>query len=153
MVVGSYWQRFGRVRVTRRRLLLASAMTVAWGVAGCRESNRIPPLDVTPGSTPSPRARVSEGSRGGIFRAFNFDALALDTFDPHQTQFGPLYNMHSAVFSKVLKYDDEVQQTMSPDLADGMPEQVDELTYVIRLRRTARFHDTPRIRRLFPAVA
>lgn len=151
--MGSYWQRFVRVRLTRRRFLVASALAAAWGVTGCREGNRIPALEITPGATPSPRARIDEASRGGIYRAFNFDALAIDTFDPHQTQFGPLYNMHSAVFSKVLKYDDEVQQTMSPDLADGMPEQVDEVTYVIRLRRTARFHDTPRIRRLFPSVA
>lgn len=139
--------------MNRRRFLLASAMGAAVGLAGCRDESPIPPLDMTPGATATPRARIAEGSRGGVYRAFNFDALALDTFDPHQTQFGPVYNMHSAVFSKVLKYDDEVQQIMSPDLADGMPEQVDELTYVVRLRRTARFHDTPRIRRMFPSVA
>lgn len=150
--MGPYWPKLRGARLTRRRFLLTGVAAAA-GLAACREGQPIPPIDDTPSATPAARIAVREGSRGGLFRVFNFDALALDTFDPHQTQFGPLYNMHSAVFSKVLKYDDEVQQLMSPDLADGMPEVVDQLTYVIRLRAAPAFHDTPRIRRLFPALA
>jgi ABC-type transport system substrate-binding protein len=92
-------------------------------------------------------------TKGGIYRAFTFDALALDTFDPHQTQFGPMYSMHSAVFSKVLQYDDDANGVMSPDLADGMPEQPDKLTYIIKLRKGATFHDNARARQNFPNVA
>lgn len=88
-----------------------------------------------------------------MYRFFGFDPLALDTFDPHQTQFGPMYNMHSAVFSKVLQYDDDANQVMSTDLADGMPEQPDELTYVIKIRKGVKFHDNARARSNYPNVA
>ena len=64
-----------------------------------------------------------------------------------------MYNMHSAVFSKVLKYDDEVTQQLSADLADGMPEQPDQTTYIIKLRKGVKFHDSPRVRANFPTVA
>jgi hypothetical protein len=72
-------------------------------------------------------------------RNFSFDALALDTMDPHQTQFGPMYNMHSVVFSRVLQYDDEINGVIGPDLADGMPEQS-----LITSSRSAgrKFHDS-----------
>ena len=43
-------------------------------------------------------------------------------------------NMHSAVFSRLLRYDDERAGTIAPDLAAAMPEQPDETTYVITLR-------------------
>ena len=83
------------------------------------------------------------GTTGGTYRYFGFDALTLDSYDPHQTQFGPMYNLHSAVFSKVLTYLDEYQEIMAPDLSDGMPEQVDDVTYTITLRPNATYHDNP----------
>jgi ABC-type transport system substrate-binding protein len=108
----------------------------------------------TTGSKSGIRYELVEAKhRGGVYRDYSFDALALDTMDPHQTQFGPIYNMHSAVFSRVLQYDDEVEGTIGPDLADGMPETPDELTYVVKIRKGATFHDTPQIRADFPNTA
>ena len=69
-----------------------------------------------------------------------------DTLDPHVTQAGPIANVHSAIFSKLLQYDDERAGTIVPDLADGMPEQPDALTYIVRLRDGVKFHDTPAFR-------
>jgi dipeptide transport system substrate-binding protein len=112
--------------------------------------------DATPttGTKTGIRTELVEAKhRGGIHRNYSFDALALDTMDPHQTQFGPIYNMHSAVFSRVLQYDDEVDGTIGPDLAEGMPETPDEQTYVVKIRKGATFHDTPNVRANFATTA
>ena len=93
------------------------------------------------------------GSRGGTLRVFNFDAMQPDTLDPHRTQMGPVVDMHSAVFSKLLQYEDERAGTIVPDLCDGMPEQPDRMTYVIKLRDGVQFHDTPAFRLVHPTFA
>jgi peptide/nickel transport system substrate-binding protein len=95
---------------------------------------------------------VKEGSRGGVVRLYQYHALPPDIFDPHQTQLGPVYSMHAAVFSKVLRYDHIPTGVMVPDLAVSMPEVVDETTYVIQIRDGVRFHDTPRAQK-YPGLA
>lgn len=165
---GNYWDKIQASRITRRRMLAGTAVVGASAAAavvvGCGGGSSTPKTPAasggkTPaGSATQPPAGASlqtaaAKTRGGIYRSFTFDALALDTYDPHQTQFGPMYNMHAAVFSKVLQYDDDVNQIISPDLADGMPEQPDKLTYVIKIRKGAKFHDTQRVRQNFPAAA
>jgi peptide/nickel transport system substrate-binding protein len=101
--------------------------------------------DVSPGFyNPIQLEPVKEGSRGGILRWFGYDALPPDSFDPYQTQFGPVYSMHSSVFSKVLQYDAIPSGVIVPDLAVSMPEVVDQTTYVIQIRDGVRFHDSPR---------
>lgn len=92
-------------------------------------------------------------TRGGTLRVYNFDAGTYDSLDPHLTQMGTVANMHSAVFSKLLRYDDEVAGTIAPDLASAMPEQPDAQTYIIRLRDGASFHDTPKLRTAYPHAA
>ncbi|MGB6837183.1 MAG: ABC transporter substrate-binding protein [Dehalococcoidia bacterium] len=157
---GGSWH---RRRFSRRRLL-GGALAMGAGAAGlaltgCAEEEEVGPgtPEATPEATPTGLEPVQ--TRGGHFRTFEYDAMALDTFDPYQTQFGPLYNTHGSIFSKVLQYDDEVEQVMSPDLCagpdggPGMPEQPDEQTYIIRIRPNVFFHDTPQIRENYPQVA
>lgn len=162
MRADNYWKRLREGRVSRRRLL-AGAATAGAGAAGLAlvgcggegEDGTAEPTAVTTGQPPLEPVVT----RGGTVRSFNYDSLVLDTRDPHQTRLGPMYNIQSRVFSKILNYFDEFQQIMWPDLSagadggPGMPEQVDELTYIIRLRPNARFHDTPTIRRDFPQTA
>jgi len=157
----SYWRKVQEARVSRRRMLAGGAALGAGAaglaLVGCSSSSS-GTKTTTSGNAPaaaSPTAAQSTPAKstGGIFRAFGFDALALDTFDPHQTQFGPMYNMHSAVFSKVLKYDDDAAAIMSTDLAESMPEQPDQLTYVIKLRKGVKFHSNSRAQQNFPNVA
>jgi ABC-type transport system substrate-binding protein len=88
------------------------------------------------------------GDSGGgdnFLRFTGFDALVLDTFDPHLTQFGPIYSGHSAVFSKLYKYVSHSEQIMVPDLAEDFPEIVGDpnapTEFIIRLRQGVRFHD------------
>ena len=158
----SYWQKFRRARLSRRRFLGGAVATglgaAGLAAAGCAEEEE-EERAVAPTPKTTPAAYEPCTTPGGWTRAFGWDPISLDTHDPHQTQFGPMYTMHAAVFSKVLNYEDDVNQVMYPDLSadpDGnpaMPEQVDEETYIIRVRPTARFQDTPEIRKNFPELA
>ena len=140
-------------RISRRQFLASSAATLAAAsaaaVVGCARKR-------SPGAGPSRRAEqplLPVTTRGGVLRAYDFDALAADSLDPHLTQMGPVANVHAAVFSRILRYDDERAGTLVPDLAAAMPEQPDATTYVITLRDGVKFHDTPKFRAAFPQVA
>ncbi len=156
----SYWRRLQEARVSRRRVLAGGAALGA-GVAGlamvgCDSGgggSKTTTTGTAPAATPTAAQSAPVKSKGGVYRYFGFEALALDTFDPHQTQFGPMYSMHASVFSKVLKYDDDASGVMSTDLADGMPEQPDKLTYIIKIRKGVKFHSNPRAQQNFPNVA
>src|SRR3990172_4622724 len=168
MAESNYWKNFWRKRVTRRRLLggvvLGGSGLAAAGIVGCggggtttNGNGKVTPpsgSDDFWGGYPSDidiadaRRRwepMPEGMNGGMLRFTGFDALVLDTFDPHLTQFGPLYSGHSAVFSKLYKYASHEAQISEPDLADGMPEVIGDpnapTEYVIKLRRGVKFHD------------
>ena len=173
----NYWQRLQRKRLSRRRLL-GSAAAGGVGVAGLAivgcgddddddddddveptEAETEAPDDDDEEPTAEPTEEEPEitlepvGTTGGTFRYFGFDALTLDSFDPHQTQFGPIYNLHSAVFSKVLTYLDDYNEVIAPDLSEGMPEQVDDVTYTIVLRPNATYHDNPSLQAASDLVA
>lgn len=140
-------------RVTRRRFLGTTGALAAGAAAyvgvGCGDG-KARPAPASPATAAPSVAPVA--SRGGVLRVYNFDATVQDTLDPHLTLMGPVANVHSAVFSKLYKYEDERAGTLSPDLADGMPEQPDELTYIIKLRDGVRFHDAAHFRYLHPHV-
>ena len=159
----NYWTRLRAQRFSRRRLL-AGAVAAGAGAAGLAAvgcgGGEEGPATASPTAAPSGRSPLTTvGSRGGTYRSFNYDSLVLDTRDPHQTRLGPMMTTQSYIFSKVLNYFDEIQQIMWPDLSSdaqgnpAMPEQVDNLTYVIRLRPNARFHDTAKIRQDWPNTA
>jgi len=139
-------------RITRRTFLAATlAAGAAGGAAAITGYVRSRGGDDDSKSISVPL--LAAGSRGGTLRAFNFDALQPDTLDPHRTAMGPIVDMHSAVFSKLLQYDDERSGTIVPDLCDGMPEQPDKSTYIIRLRQGVQFHDTEAFRFVHPQSA
>ncbi len=162
MEESNYWKRLAKRRLSRRRVL-AGAASVGAGLAalslvGCEEeAEKAATPTASPLATPSPAAGLRPlepaRSRGGILRWTGFDPLPLDTLDPHQTQLGPLFNMHSAVFSKVLKYEDVAEGIIGTDLAETMPETPDNLTYVVKIRPNVRFHDSEKIRKDFPQLA
>jgi peptide/nickel transport system substrate-binding protein len=150
-------------RLSRRRLL-AGAVAAGAGAAGlaatgCGGGEEGPAAASPTAAAGGQPALTTVGSRGGTYRGFNYDSLVLDTRDPHQTRLGPMMTTQSYIFSKVLNYFDEIQQIMWPDLSSdaqgkpAMPEQVDNLTYIISIRPNARFHDTPQIRRDWPDTA
>jgi peptide/nickel transport system substrate-binding protein len=168
----NYWKQWAKRRLSRRRLLrgaagLGAGLAVA-SVVGCGGGNGGPAATAgpsgtaaatgTPGATGTPAPTGTPTlepakTRGGTIRWFGLDPLTLDTLDPHQTQLAAVYNMQGAVFSKVLKYDDEYEGLIGTDLAEAVPEVVDKTTYVIKIRPNVFFHDTERIRKDFPQVA
>jgi ABC-type transport system substrate-binding protein len=112
------------------------------------------PVDGRQTFTPAP-----QDSRGDFLTYIGFDAVVLDRYDPHQTQFGPMYSNQSAIFSKLYRYashEEPVWDNIYPDLAESAPEMIggdapDE--YVITLRKGVKFHDTDKIRSNFPDLA
>ncbi|HEV8575120.1 MAG TPA: ABC transporter substrate-binding protein [Dehalococcoidia bacterium] len=177
----TYWNRFWRRRLSRRRLLSSAALTggglAAAAVVGCGgdESGtetstgggavaglgddlegEVPEfIDARREAIPAP-----EGSRGGTLRYQGFDPVVLDRHDPHQTQFGPMYANLSSVFSKLYMYTSHYEPTWEnivPDLAESAPEMVEAppetLTYVVKLRKGVKFHNTDAIRGRFPNLA
>jgi ABC-type transport system substrate-binding protein len=177
----AYWSRWAKRRLSRRRLLAgaagAGAGLAALSLVGCGggEEGTSPTPGASPAASPvgsavataagepgtvfhrwgdGPHpALVAATASGGVHRCFGYEPMTLDTFDPHQTQFGPTYSMHSLVFSKVLKYWDAYHGIRQPDLAEAIPEMPDNLTYVIKIRDGVRFHDTDKARQQFPQVA
>jgi ABC-type transport system substrate-binding protein len=139
-------------RLSRRRFLASSAATLAAAsaaaIAGCDRDRKGGVRG--PGAPPTP---APARHRGGVLRAYNFDALTPDTLDPHLTQMGPIANVHSAIFSRLLHYDEVASGAIAPDLLAGMPEQPDRTTYVLKLRDGVTFHDTPRFRTAYPQTA
>ena len=104
-----------RAAASSRRRARSLAAAAAAAVAGCGDGKRATGATATPAPQPRPRAGV--GTRGGILRTYNFDAMTPDTLDPHLTQMGPIANVHSAIFSQLLRYEDERAGTIAPDLA------------------------------------
>jgi peptide/nickel transport system substrate-binding protein len=172
----TYWKKLSRARLSRRRLLARTAGIggglAALSLASCNEKEERPPgasPTTGPAAQGSPQPAVGGvlhrwgadpppplepiKTRGGTLRWFGSEAITLDTFDPHQSQFGPIFSTHAAVFSKILKYYDNYRGVMVTDLAETMPETPDQLTYVIKIRPNVLFHDTEAIRANFPQVS
>jgi len=147
MAESDYWRRFWTRRLSRRRILRAAALggagLAAAAVVGCaeeeKEATRTALATPTVSATATPYAYEPAAYRGGTLHLPGYEAFVSDTLDPHQTEFGPVYSSHSAVFSKVLRYEDIERGVIVPDLAQAMPEMPDQLTYIIRLRPGVRF--------------
>ena len=148
MAESDYWRRFWTRRLSRRRILRAAALggagLAAAAVVGCAEEEKeaTPTALVSPTAQPTatPFAYEPAVYRGGTLHLPGYEAFVSDTLDPHQTEFGPVYSSHSAVFSKVLRYEDIERRVIVPDLAQAMPEMPDQLTYIIRLRPGCAFN-------------
>jgi peptide/nickel transport system substrate-binding protein len=147
MAESNYWRRFWARRLSRRRVLRAAALAGAGlgaaALVGCAEEEEARPaalLSPTVPATATPFVYEPAAYSGGTLHLPGYEAFVFDTLDPHQTEFGPVVSSHSAVFSKVLRYEDIERGEIVPDLAQAMPEMPDPLTYIIRLRPGVRFH-------------
>ncbi len=148
----------GRRRYSRRWFLGAlgaSAGAAGLAALGCDDDDAPVPGFPTPDtetptsesyptypSTPAPLpTRPAQSSReGGTLRfaaAFSSD----DRFDPHSTTSPALHGQQALIYSRLLTYASQADGELAPDLAMGLPEQPDELTYVFHLDPEARWHD------------
>jgi ABC-type transport system substrate-binding protein len=174
----NYWDKFWRRRVSRRRLMGSAVMAggglAVAGIVGCGGESSGPksssgatrnasgglsgikatyPNDGRQTFTPAPQS-----SHDGRLTYIGFDPVVLDRYDPHQTQFGPMYANQSAVFSKLYMYKSHEEPTWDnivPDLAESVPEMIGNPpdTYIVKLRRGVKFHDSDKIRANFPSLA
>jgi peptide/nickel transport system substrate-binding protein len=161
----NYWHRLAAHRLSRRQMLARAAGVgaglAALSLAGCGGGGEektgtpgaSPPATGTPGATATPIVFEPAKTRGGTMRLFSWYAMPLDTIDPHQSQLGPLFSVHSAIFSKVLQYDDPYAGVIGIDLAESMPETPDGMTFIVKIAPDVRFHDTEKIRKQFPDTA
>jgi peptide/nickel transport system substrate-binding protein len=149
MEESDYWRRFWTRRLSRRRVLRAAALSgaglAAAAMLGCAEEEKEATptalLSPTVAASPTPFVYEPAAYRGGTLHLPGYEAFVFDTLDPHQTEFGPIVSSHSAIFSKVLRYEDIERGVIVPDLAQAMPEvDPERLTYTIRLRPGVRFH-------------
>lgn len=174
-----YWERFWRRRVSRRRLLATTALAggglAAASVVGCGSATPGPTgggtggggdvasqLDaITPIEPADGRQKYSvppSSSHGGSLVYIGFDPVVLDRYDPHQTQFGPMYSNTAAVFSKLYRYashETPTWENILPDLAESAPEMIGNPpdTYIVKLRKGVKFHNSDMARQNFPNVA
>ena len=143
MEESAYWHRFWRRRLSRRGVLKAAALGGAGLAAaasfGCDGDQKSPSASAGPPAPAGGLGNEPARYRGGTLNLPGFEAFISDTLDPHQTQFGPIYSSHSAVFSKVLRYIDIPQGVIATDLAESLPEVIDGVEYIIRLRPGVRF--------------
>jgi peptide/nickel transport system substrate-binding protein len=178
----TYWNRFWRRRLSRRRLMTGAALTgsglAAAAVVGCGGDESGSSSGTSDGGSQGGlgddlETEVPEfidarrevipapaDMRGGTLRYQGFDPVVLDRFDPHQTQFGPMYANLSSVFSKLYMYASHSEPTWEnivPDLAESAPEFIgDQLApteYVVKLRKGVKFHNSDAIRGRFPDLA
>src|SRR5262245_54791500 len=132
MADSNYWDKFWRRgRISRRQLLRGTALAgsglAVAAVVGCGGEESGPPSSSSGGDNgggngsdpltalegqavyPNDGRReftypTDNSGRGSTLVYIGFDPVVLDRYDPHQTQFGPMYANQSAIFSKLYMY-------------------------------------------------
>jgi ABC-type transport system substrate-binding protein len=138
-----------------RRRFLASAGLAATGAAslalvGCGDDDdggdggtASAPTDDTPTTDTSPSTATGlSGKPGGVIFA-DFNVRIIDHFDPNRATFGPAQFVFATTMSRLLYYTDPESEVLAGDVAEGVPEQPDELTFVFKLRDGVTWHDKP----------
>jgi ABC-type transport system substrate-binding protein len=146
--------RWGRSAGVGRRRFLASAGLAATGAAslaliGCGDDDDADDADDADARTPtatlvaSPSAAATSGvSTGGVtYETRNFANMS--TLDPHRASTGTEHYILAASMSRLVEYPDPAGETLAGDLSDGLPEQPDELTMLVRLKANVIWHDKP----------
>jgi peptide/nickel transport system substrate-binding protein len=147
----NYWL---RRRVSRRTALRGGALTgigaASLALVGCGDDDddatpTNTPQGLLPTPTPAPTQVPDPVTPGGSF-SFQISSPP-PSLDPYtSTSFVASYN-HGLSYSKLVRYANGVPElapadnTMEPDLAEAMPEQQDDLTFVFTLKEGVKFHN------------
>lgn len=93
-------------------------------------------------STPAPDpTRPGQTNRHGGTLRYAAAFPGEGPFDPHTTTSATLLGQQALIYSRLLTYESQVDGRITSDLALGLPEQPDALTYIFHLNPEARWHD------------
>lgn len=142
MSESKYWTESRRPRISRRRFLRSSVVggmgAASVMLIGCDGSD-------TSSTRQQPRAVAGEPKRGGrLVVGYDADPTHLDfqTTNTYGTWIKPLMLAYNGLL-KHEEPDEFGRFEIMPDLAESLPEQPDQLTYIFKLRPGIRWHDVP----------
>lgn len=142
MPAGGYWTGTRARRLRRRTFIKGAAGTTAAlttvGLVGCGDDDD---GDGSTGRTATSGASQGSGTPrvGGQYR---WAWQGTPHLDMHQDSISGAQNIIAAAYNRLLRFQDEAQLP-EPDLAESMPEQPDEQTYIFKIHQNVAFHDKP----------
>jgi peptide/nickel transport system substrate-binding protein len=155
--LSEYWERFWRERRSRRRFLGAAtgAAAGAAGLAlvGCGDDDDDGGATPTrgaatattgPGATPTPSDPYANAKRGGILKVDSTGDPP--TIDPYGNASFLTKGFSAYVYSRLFKYNAGIGVKQAdlrpvPDIAQSAEASPDGLTWTIKLRPDAKFHN------------
>jgi len=155
----NYWERHWDQRRLSRRALLTGTLAGAAGagaliVVGCGDDDDDEPTEApaaateaTAAATAAPTEAPTEAPAGNVPTdggQYSFHRnLTGATLDMHRELYPGRGEMLSLAYNQLVAWDDIEQATIRGEIAQGLPEQPDELTYTFQIRDDVKFHDKP----------
>ena len=144
--VGSYrsWRLGRRTALRTAGLGIAGAYAAACGGGGEKGSSSSSGGAVSSGTVVAPGSNTNVApagtpKKGGTYR---YVWQGTSHLDVHQDSISGAQAIVSAVYDRILRFQDK-EQIPEPALAEKMPEQPDQTTFVFKIRQNVKFHDKP----------
>ncbi|OAI44071.1 hypothetical protein AYO38_02260 [bacterium SCGC AG-212-C10] len=144
----TYWQRKMGRRTVIRGASMAGVGAAAYALTGCGDDDATEPSTTPDGLLPtavsSPVVTQQPKPGGSLSFQLSQNPPSLDPYT--QTSFVASY-VQSMSYSKLYRFKagtpefSPTDQTMEPDLAQAMPEQPDEMTYVFKIKPNVTTHN------------
>lgn len=141
----TYWDRYRVRRITRRRLLqgtgVAGAGAASLLLAGCGGEEEAPGATTPPGETPgvSPTAAATEQPKRGGEMIFHLGGSPR-SLDPHFDTFPYNTALTNNVYNGLYRFTPDLSEIVT-DLATALPENPDELTWIVKIQQGVKFHN------------
>ena len=142
----NYWT---RRRLSRRTVLKASAAGAAGAGAliavGCGDDDDDDDVETpepTPTATAAPTEAVMAGPVDGSFFS-QYTGISGTTLDLHRELYRGIAYTAGNAYNNLLKFTDMDNFVISGEIATGLPEQPDELTYQFTIRDDVNYHNKP----------
>ncbi|MXY88819.1 MAG: hypothetical protein F4Y92_08170 [Dehalococcoidia bacterium] len=145
----NYW---ARRRLSRRSVLKASAAGAVGAGAlvavGCGDDDDDddepvepePTAEATPVATPEPTEPPMAGPVDGSFFS-QYTGISGTTLDLHRELYRSNVYVSGQAYNNLLKFTDMDNFVISGEIARGLPEQPDELTYIFTIRDDVNYHN------------